>query len=100
MENIYQMENKRFVLIMLGAAALLAVPFVAMSFTAEVKWGLFDFIVAGVLLFGTGLVIEAALRMLPSLKLRLIAVAVILAGLFLVWAELAVGIFGTPVAGS
>lgn len=100
MENIYQMENKRFVLIMLGAAALLSVPFVAMSFTGEVKWGLFDFIVAGVLLFGTGLVIEAALRMLPSLKLRLIAVAVILAGLFLVWAELAVGIFGTPVAGS
>jgi len=100
MENIYQMENKRFVFIMLVAAALLAIPIVAMAVTDEMKWGIFDFIVAGVLLFGTGLVIEAALRMLPSFKLRLIAVVGILAALFLVWAELAVGIFGSPFAGS
>ena len=85
---------------MLVAAALLAIPIVAMAVTDEMKWGIFDFIVAGVLLFGTGLVIEAALRMLPSFKLRLIAVVGILAALFLVWAELAVGIFGSPFAGS
>jgi hypothetical protein len=100
MENIYQMENKRFVLIMLAAAILLTVPWAAMRFTNEVRWTLVDFVIAGVLLFGTGLVIELALRMLPSLKLRLVAVAGIMAALFLVWAELAVGIFGTPFAGS
>ena len=100
MEDLYQMENKRFVVIMLAAAALLAIPFAAMAVTEEVRWGVFDFIAAGVLLFGTGLVIEAALRMLPTLKLRLIAVAVLLAGLFLVWAELGVGFFGTPFAGN
>ncbi|HSI88036.1 MAG TPA: hypothetical protein VK918_03205 [Pyrinomonadaceae bacterium] len=94
------MENKRFILIMLAATVLLTIPLAAMAFTDEVKWGIFDFIVMGVLLFGTGLVIEAALRMIPSFKLRLIAVAGILAVLFLVWAELAVGIFGTPFAGS
>ena len=100
MENTYQMENKRLGLIMLAGAVLLTVPWVAMWFTNEVQWSAIDFVVAGVLLFGTGLLIEFALRMLPSFKLRLIAVTGILAALFLVWAELAVGIFGTPFAGS
>lgn len=85
---------------MLAAAALLAIPFVAMRFTNEVKWSLFDFIVAAVLLFGTGLAIEVALRVLTSFWSRVAACGVILLVLFLVWAELAVGVFGTPFAGS
>jgi hypothetical protein len=71
-----------------------------MRFTSGVKWGPFDFIIAGILLFGTGLAIEFVLRKVKKLEYRLALCAAILIGLFLVWAELAVGIFGTPLAGS
>jgi hypothetical protein len=100
MENVYQTQNKRLLLLMLAAAALLTVPLVAMRFTGEVKWGVFDFIVAGVLLFGTAITIEVALRMITSFWMRIAACGAILFALFLVWAELAVGIFGSPIAGS
>lgn len=100
MENVIQMNNKRLVLLMLAAAGLLMVPLVAMRFTSEVDWGVFDFIVAGVLLFGTGLAIELALRIVTGFWTRVAAVLGLLFILFLVWAELAVGIFGTPLAGS
>lgn len=100
MENVIQMNNKRLVLLMLAAAGLLLVPLVAMRFTSEVDWSVFDFIVAGVLLFGTGLAIEFALRIVTGFWTRVAAVLGLLFILFLVWAELAVGIFGTPLAGS
>lgn len=100
MENVIQMNNKRLVLLMLAAAGLLMVPLVAMQFTSEVGWDAFDFIVAGVLLFGTGLAIELALRIVTGFWTRVAAVLGLLFILFLVWAELAVGIFGSPIAGS
>lgn len=93
-------NNVRLFGIIFIAAVLLSVPFVAMQFTGEVKWGFFDFIVAGVLLFGTGLAIELALRMVTGFWTRIAACAALLLLLFIVWAELAVGIFGTPIAGS
>lgn len=93
-------ENKRLIGILLVVAGLLTVPLVAMQFTTEVNWTAVDFIVAGVLLFGTGLTIELALRSITSLWLRIAACGVLLLLLFLVWAELAVGIFGTRFAGS
>jgi hypothetical protein len=71
-----------------------------MLFTSEVNWSLFDFVVAGVLLYGTGLVLELILRKGRSTKQRIIAAVILFVVLFLVWAELAVGIFGTPFAGS
>jgi hypothetical protein len=79
---------------------LLLVPFVAMQFSDEVKWTPFDFMVVGVLLFGTGFLCELVLRKVKTRQTRIIMVAAILLLLFLVWAELAVGIFGTPFAGS
>ncbi len=85
---------------MLAAAVLLSVPLIAMTITDEMKGGVFDFIAAGVLLFGTGIAIEVALRLVTSLWARLAACGVIILALFLVWAELAVGLFGTPFAGS
>lgn len=100
MENVIQMNNKRLVLLMLAAAGLLSVPLIAMRFTSGVDWDGFDFIVAGVLLFGTGLAIDIALRIVTGFWARVAAVLGLLFLLFLVWAELAVGIFGTPFAGS
>ena len=93
-------HNRRLVGILLTVGLLLLIPLVAMQFTNEVNWSAFDFVVMGVLLLGTGLTCELVLRKVKSLKNRLIICAVILFAFFLVWAELAVGIFGTPFAGS
>lgn len=85
---------------MLAVAILLLVPFVAMRFTDEVKWTPLDFIIAGVLLLGTGLVCEFVMRKVKKIQYRIAVCAVILAALLVVWAELAVGIIGTRFAGS
>lgn len=93
-------QNKRLIAIVLTVALLLLVPLIAMQFTNEVSWSPFDFVVAGVLLLGTGLLCELVLRKVRTVKYRLILCGVILLALLLIWAELAVGIFGTPFAGS
>lgn len=93
-------QNKRLMGIVLTVAFLLLIPLVAMQFTNEVEWGPFDFIVMGILLLGTGLLGELVLRKVKSKEYRFLIIAMLLVALFLVWAELAVGIFGTPFAGS
>ena len=93
-------QNKRFIGILLTVAFILLIPFTAMQFTSEVDWSLFDFVIMGGLLLGTGILCELVLRNVKSLKSRIILITVLLVVLFLIWAELAVGIFGTPLAGS
>ena len=93
-------KNQRFTGILLAVATLLLIPFIAMQFTNEVSWTLSDFVVAGVLLLGTGFLIELVLRTVTTVKYRIALCAVILVALLLIWVELAVGIFGSPIAGS
>ena len=94
------MSNKRLFIILAIAAVLLSVPFFAMQFTDEIDWDAMDFTIMGILLFGTGLVCELVLRLVKSIHNRVIICGAILIIFFLVWAELAVGIFGSPFAGS
>ena len=68
-----------------------------MQFTDEVNWTLFDFVIAGILLIGTGLICEFTLR---KIKYRIAIIIAIFVVLLLIWIELAVGIFGTPFAGT
>ncbi len=93
-------KNKRLIGIVLTVAFLLSIPLIAMQFTDEVNWTLSDFIIGGILLLGTGIICELVMRKVPQIGKRIAICAVILWMLFLVWAELAVGIFGTPFAGS
>lgn len=94
------MKNKRFMGILLTIALLLCIPLIAMQFTNEVVWTLSDFIIAGVLLLGTAIVIEVVARNVKSRNARFGMIIGILFLLLLVWAEMAVGIFGSPIAGS
>ena len=93
-------QNKRLVSILLLATSVLLIPLIAMQFTDEVNWSPFDFVIMGILLIGTGILCELVLRKVKTAKNRIILCGIILVGLFLIWAELAVGIFGTPFAGS
>jgi hypothetical protein len=102
MENqrTFSSSKLRIIIILSVTAFILAIPMVAMQFTNEVVWTLSDFITAGILLLSTGLAIELVIRNLKTGTLRTIVLIVILLVLFLIWVELAVGIFGTPFAGS
>ncbi|MCC6329693.1 MAG: hypothetical protein IT174_14345 [Acidobacteria bacterium] len=93
-------QNLRLTSIVVVVAILLLIPYAAMQVTGEVKWTGIDFLVAAVLLLGAGLACEVALRLVTKLEYRVAVCAAILLGLVLVWAELAVGIFGTRFAGS
>jgi len=94
------MTNKRPLIIIVTVGILLLIPLVAMQFTNEVDWSLVDFAVMGVLLLSTGFACELVLRKVTGTKNRVLLCGIILAILLIVWAELAVGIFGTPLAGN
>lgn len=92
--------NKRLMFLFASTGLLLAIPLIAMQFTDEVNWTISDFVIMGILLSGTALVIELILRNVRTFKSRIIFCAIALLVFLVVWAELAVGIFGTPFAGN
>ena len=94
------MKNKKLKLILLIVGSLLLIPLIAMQFTDEVNWTPLDFVIAGVLLLVTGLIFDLVIRKVKNIKYRIAILIILLLGLFLIWAELAVGIFGTPFNGS
>jgi dipeptide/tripeptide permease len=94
------MKNKRLILIQAGVVALLLIPLIAMQFTKEVDWNIFDFVIMGILLSGTGFLCEFVLRKAKSTQSRILICALVIVLFLLTWIELAVGIFGTPFAGS
>ena len=82
--------------IVLGTAAILLVPLIAMQFTDEVKWDLVDFVVMGALLLAVGFTYKLIATKLQAPVQRFTLVAVLLLVFLLVWADLAVGIFNIP----
>ena len=71
-----------------------------MQFTNDVNWSAFDFVIAFVLLLGLGTTIEFILQKTKEANSKLAWIVIALLLFFLLWAELAVGVFGTPLAGS
>lgn len=93
-------SSKTLISILAGVGLLLMIPFIAMQFSPEVNWSLSDFIIMGILLTLTGIGIAVTVKKVRSTQVRYFLVIGILLLFLLVWAELAVGIFGTPFAGS
>ncbi len=93
------MDKKRLLIITAIVAAILLIPLIAMQFTDEVNWNLGDFLIGGSLLFALSLLIDVVVRKIKQSPYRFIIIATILVVFILIWAELAVGIFGTPFAG-
>lgn len=92
--------NKRRTIILVVIGFILLLPVIGMQFSTEVDWNALDFLIAGLLLGVIGLAIEVVFLSTKNTKQRLTITAIVLFLGFLVWAELAVGIFGTPLAGS
>lgn len=93
-------ENRRLFLLLCAVPILLLIPYGFMQFSNEVNWGPMDFALAGLLLIGVGLGCELILRKVKSRKARVVLCISVVLVLAVVWIEMAVGIFGSPIAGS
>jgi hypothetical protein len=89
------MKIKNIIRIALVTAFILLIPLLAMQFSDEVNWSLSDFVVAGALLFGSGLTYELIARKAGNTAYRAAAGVAVAAALLLVWINLAVGIIGS-----
>jgi len=92
--------TSRALLIAFIPLTLLLLPLIGMQVSDEVNWSSFDFMVGGALLLGIGSLVAFITTTVKKAKVRWIMIAVALLMFLLVWAELAVGVFGTPFAGS
>ena len=79
---------------------LLLIPLIGMTITDEINWSPFDFFTMGSLLILLGIGINLVSSRVKNLKYRVLYIGVIVIIFMLIWAELAVGLFGTPIAGS
>ncbi|QFU32660.1 MULTISPECIES: hypothetical protein [unclassified Brevundimonas] len=64
-----------------------------MQFTREVAWTASDFLFAGVLLVGAGVLIKLTLALIKRRSLALAVCAAVVLAVLLIWAEGAVGVF-------
>jgi hypothetical protein len=80
--------------------ALLCIPLLAMQFSGVVRWSVADFVLAGFLLFFSGLVVLFIQNKVSKRNRRIGLILVVLFSLLLLWAELAVGLFDSPFAGN
>ena len=81
--------------IALATGFLLLLPLLAMQFTNEVVWDVADFIVAGVLLFVTGLTYKLAAIKVGNIVYRSAVGLALTAAFILIWVNGAVGIIGS-----
>jgi len=66
----------------------------------DLDWNIFDFLIIGLLILFFSIAINLILNHLISSKLRLILILMLVILFLLIWAELAVGVFGTPFSGT
>lgn len=80
--------------------SFLLIPFIGMQLTDTIQWSVLDFVVMGILLLGLGSGIQWVSGKIQTPRKKQVYVGLLILTFLLVWAELAVGIFGTPVAGN
>jgi len=93
-------QNRIIIYIGLAVAFILLILMLVNRFNDEMDWKTGDFIVMGILLFSAGLAYELIAKKMSTTVYRVIVAIVIVIIFLLIWAELAVGIFGSPLAGS
>ena len=94
------MKFKTALLILGVTLCLLAIPAIGMLFSDDVNWGPEDFLVTGFLIFGLGVLIALARHRISNVRTRIVVIASGILIFFLFWLELAVGVFGSPIAGN
>ena len=96
------MPAKRFSVLRtaLGTTAvLLAIPLVGNLVSTEVHWSAVDFFIAGCLFLSVSAGVLTIWRSLPQRK-SIPWIILLLLVFLIIWTELSVGLFGSPIAGS
>ena len=75
------------------------IPLLAMQFTDDINWSIFDFVVMGFLLLFFRLGIDITMKKVKNENIKILYVVLTILIFLLIWAELAVGIFGSQFAG-
>ena len=86
--------RKPLLRIALITAIILAIPLVMMQLSDDWRWGFFDFIFMGALLFGAGTTYELIARLGGSTAYRAATGLAVFTALILVWVNAAVGVIG------
>ncbi len=95
------MQKKRnLVELYMAPALVLCIPLVGNLISSEINWSGYDFLIAGVILWSTAGLIHLILSRVAKFPLRIMFCCVMLLVIALIWIELAVGIFGTPLGGN
>jgi hypothetical protein len=79
---------------------LLCIPLLGNLFSKEVNWSVSDFLIAAALLFTTAFLVNLVRNKIKKQSQKVLICIFILLALALIWMELAVGVFGSPFAGS
>ena len=86
--------NKKRILLTIGFPVLiLSIPLIAMQFTNELNWSIFDFILMGVLLFTFSFSVDYIIQKSKNSKQKFLLILTIVLAFLIIWIELAVGIF-------
>ncbi len=91
-QNVSHIQTN-LIRVLLGTAAILSIPLIAMLFTDEVNWGPLDFTVIGGLLIVAGTVYTVIAHTMKDSRHRFTLLCVTVLTVLYLWAELAVGIF-------
>jgi hypothetical protein len=90
--NMSKAAYRSAVRVALATVLMLLLPLIAMQFTEEVDWSAPDFVLAGVLVAGTGLLLEVAARKPGKIVYRAAAIAIGVAAMVLGEADDAPGL--------
>ena len=71
-----------------------------MRITDEINWSSFDFIIMGFLLTILGAGINFVINYTKNFENRTLYIGILVLIFLLIWAELSVGIFDSPIAGN
>ena len=72
---------------------ILIIPLVGTIFSDQIDWEILDFLVMGTLLIIIGIALSAVSQKIKNSKKKFFYSLIILFVFFLIWAELAVGVF-------
>jgi hypothetical protein len=95
LKHIHRSIRRKIWFVAFATVSVLMIPLIAMQFTEEVNWNLFDYIVMGILLFGTGLAYVLISGVSENYAYRIAVGIAVAAGFLLIWLNLAVGIIGS-----
>lgn len=87
--------SKSILWVALVTALVFSMPLVAMQFTTQVNWSVTDFIIMGILIFGTAFSYVLLTRLSPTIIHRVAFALAIGSTFLLIWANLSVGLIGS-----